>query len=359
MYPVISSRLLKHLSGVRHVGPGQWRIWHDDGEEYSVRLAFDHTAPAKLQERALTDLGSAADSSTSPAHAKRVLFQFITQFEEIETRRPHEYELGTCEIIAQSAQYQKEILVQRSPIPAAEFDEIIVIAQLLRCLLISSEISDVNGNYTDFMDGSDIHVLRPEGEDAYWGLESSITIQRYNDDDRGRDHQIWKHCKGLPAILKKAIGNLQHLMFRRRPRDLPCLIYSFCLLALIVSSLRTLAPFMAPISPAADELDAILQTLCDLYLFCSGNVHPLVDDIDLSRYTSLSEDDTVAIKHFQSLNQLWREFGKIDSSQAFKAHTLIPLSHLEVHDSRVVERGFQSMIEHFAFYDDYCGPASG
>ncbi|KAL8627522.1 hypothetical protein Q9189_006786 [Teloschistes chrysophthalmus] len=302
---------------VRHIGPGLWRILHPNGEEYRLRLAFDQTPHSAIEENALTDLNLTTGSAKPLQHGKVDLFEFLTQFEEIHSRKPRQWEHGTGDLIVQCAKYQKEILTHRPPASARAFDQDTLIAQLLRCFLLSAEINDVNGWYTPwgFMDNDfNVIVMRDEGEDDYWGLEPSITVQLFNTSGSGykrtRRNTLGQH-QSFSAILETAIANLQRLIFRRRPQDIPCLIYSLCLLALTVSALSvTHAPFLLPVKLAGEELDDTFQTLCDLYLFSLGHAHPLRDEVDMAAYASSVDDDPVSVKHFDALNRLWQQFGE-------------------------------------------------
>ncbi|KAL8687497.1 MAG: hypothetical protein Q9218_006347 [Villophora microphyllina] len=338
------ARLLINALDVRHVGPGLWRIHHDAGEEYNIRLAFDVTPRSTIEEATLTDLNPTTGSAIPLRQEKLDLFEFLKQFQEIETRNPRQWETETCELIVQCATYQQEILIQKSPLSTHAFDQATLVAQLLRCFLVSFEISDANSYYTPhgFMSGgSNIEVMRDEGNDDYWGLQSSVTVERIRlPSSRGKDRQrsTWEQHQGFLPTLKKAIANLQRLIFRCQPQDIPCLIYSLCLLALTLSALSTPhAPFLVPVKTAAKGLGNTFETLCDLYCFSSVVFqHPLKNEVDLAAYALSVDHDPIAVKHFEALNQLWQKF--------------------DPDDEGIVLRGFHYQIDHFAHFDGYCGP---
>ncbi|KAL8775902.1 MAG: hypothetical protein Q9194_003521 [Teloschistes cf. exilis] len=302
-----------------------------------IQLAFDQTPRSTIEEDALTDLNPTTGSAKPLQHRKIDIFEFLTQFEEIHSRKPRQWEQGTCDLIVQCAKYQSEILTHRPPASARAFDEDTLVAQLLRCFLLSAEINDVNGWYTPwgFMDdGSNNVVMRDEGQDKHWGLESSITVQLLNTSGSGYE-RMRRNTRGqhqsFSAVLKTAIANLQRLIFRRQPQDVPCLIYSLCLLALTVSALSvTHAPFLHPVKLAGEELDDTFRTLCDLYLFSLGYAHPLRDEVDMAAYASSVDDDPVSVKHFDALNRLWQRFGerKRGLDLNFLHYILIPLSQI-------------------------------
>lgn len=304
------------LIAVRHIGPRHWCIQHDDGQEYDLVLGFEQTPNAIVEEFAMNDLEIDWDPSLSPNHAKRALFRFLGQFEELEHRWRNMFEIGTCEIIAQCARYQKDILIQRSPMSDKTFEDSILLVQLLRCWLVSSDLSEVDGNYgrSRFTRDDDTYDVRPEGVDDYYGLEASITIRRH-----ARYRSLRSPHQGILPLLKKAISNTQRIMFRRQPKDLPAGIYSLCILAMIVKNFNPMGDFLNSVESIGEELDDIYHTLCDLYIFCSGNVHPFTDQIDMMTYTSAVNNDPVAISHFKWLHEKWKEAGKLNTQPYAKS----------------------------------------
>ncbi|KAL9019307.1 MAG: hypothetical protein Q9185_003385 [Variospora sp. 1 TL-2023] len=100
---------------------------------------------------------------------------------------------------------------------------------------------------------------------------------------------------------------MQRVIIRRRPQDLPHLLYSLCLLALIRSCLQPSAQFLTPILEAGDEIEEILRTFCKLYLLCSDDTHPLTEHFDPAKYAKTVNNDPVAVQHFDILNRLWKE----------------------------------------------------
>ncbi|KAL8725004.1 MAG: hypothetical protein Q9166_007627 [cf. Caloplaca sp. 2 TL-2023] len=298
---------------LQHLGPGQWRIWHDDGVIYNLNLKFHHTPYDIVKKRTLVDLDPRFDYRNMPMRSINFLFVFLNQFEEFDARCPNWHESGTECLINQCAQYQKDILVRESPILPDQFDQVTLVAMLLRCLVMSLDISKVDGNYSRLcvLDGPGVLEMRPEEDSDYWGLSPAITIQRIDRPSNQRKNMRASNSpESLPVILTKAVATAQHIISRRRPQDFPCLIYCLCLLNLIAGALRTEAEFMSPVGPAKDMLYDILYTLCDLYTFCSGDVHPLMEDIDISAYQVLADNDPIAVRHFEALSQLWKEAGE-------------------------------------------------
>lgn len=292
---------------MRHIVPRHWRIQHEGGPEYDPVLGFEQTPHAIVEEYTLNDWKTDWDPSVSPKHMKRALFRFLSQYEELEHRWRSRYATGTCKIVAHAARCQKEILIQRSPMSAKTSKDSTLLVKLLRCFLISVDISEVDTNYgrSRFTRGNDTYDVRPDGVDDYYGLQPSITIQR-----RARHRSLGSPHQRILPLLKKAISNTQRIVFRRQPKNLPCGIYSLAILAMIVANFQPLANFLDPVRSIGEELDDIYRTLCDLYIFCSGNLHPFTDQIDTMNHTSAVNDNPVAVSHFKWLHQMWKEAGK-------------------------------------------------
>lgn len=252
------------------------------------------------------------DFSQHLEQSKSLLFKFIDQFEEVKTRWRNKYEEGTFLLIASAARYQKELLAPYTRVSADKQDEATLIATLLRCLVMADDIFAVDMYWSTLiiLKKSEVRELRSEANTDYWGLESSVTVQPIpRSSRRSIQAQVRKYPQGLPTTLKRAIAVVQQVMFKRRPQDLPYLIYSLVLLDLIVLALQPWAKFMVPVAEAGDDVQGILKTLCDLYLFCSDNMHPLSEGFDISKYEALVDSDTIAVEHFQALNQRWKETG--------------------------------------------------
>lgn len=263
------------------------------------------------------DLDSTVDSYYRPQQSGQLLFGFLGQFAEVESRWRNQYEHGTLELLRQCAEYQQEILRRHPTIPADEFDQFTVIVALLRCVVITHQLIEVDGSYLRSwpVDDGSVHVFLDEGLHGYYGLQSLITVQKIpRTEEPDADAAIRERPQGLPITLKRAIGSLQRLLFRRRPHDLPCLIYSLCLLAIVRGNLRPLADFMSPVTEAGDEVDGILQRLCDLYLYCSDGIHPLTEHYNASQYGAKVDRDPIAVRHFHILHRLWEHMGEISTS---------------------------------------------
>lgn len=272
----------------------------------------------------MMDLDPTVDSFHHPQRSRQLLFDFLGQFDEVESRWRNFYESGTNELLRQCAEYQKEILNRDPRIPADEFNQSTIIVALLRCVVITRQLSEVDGTYSRSwpVDDGRVHVFQDEGPSDYWGLRSSITVQKTPRAKKpGGDGAIRRRPRGLPMTLKRAIGCMQRLMFSRRPHDLPCLVYSLCLLALVRGGLEPLADFMSPIKEAGNEVAEILQRLCDLYLYCSEDVHPLSENYDASQYAVKVDNDPIAVKYFQLLHRLWKHMGEILYPVIEYAHT--------------------------------------
>ncbi len=269
----------------------------------------------------MTDLDPTVDSYHRPQQSRQLLFDFLGQFDKAESRWPKWYEHGTYELLRQCAQYQQDMLRRDPTIPADEFNHSTIIVALLRCVVITHQLSEVDGYYSSSwpVDDGSVHVFRDEGLHGHFGLQPLITVQKMPRAEKSAaDAAIRERARGLPTTLKRAIGSLQRLLFSRRPHDLPCLIYSLCLLALVRGNLRPLADFMSPVNEAGDEVADILQRLCALYLYCSDDIHPLTEHYNASQYAAKVDNDPIPVRHFGVLHQLWEDMGELSTSTCRK-----------------------------------------
>lgn len=324
--------LEESFQGLAHVGPGVFHFRHHNGEEYKTKVGFTHTPRDVVESSTVLDL----DTAKCPQYleqSKSCILKFLNQFEDIQNRGRNKHEEGTFLLIAGAARYQKELLAPYTRIPAEQRDEATLIATMLRCFVMTDDIFAVEVNWSCLIDliDNEVHELRPEAHSEYWGLESAVTVQRLpkSSGRRSIEDQVRKYPQGLPATLKKAIGTLQQVMFKRRPQDIPCLIYSLALLDLITHSLKPSAKFMSPIAEAGNNLLDILKTLCDLCIFCSKGVHPLSEDSDISKYEALVDKDAAVVEEFRAMNKMWKDLG--------------------IKDGDVSDKGFYSRIDGFAY----------
>ena len=232
---------------VCHIGPGQWDIWHSGGERVRLILAFNDIPHDLVQESTITDLGAVVESAKTLEKAKSALMKFLDQFEQVESRWPHRYEDGTEDLLSLYAQYQKDLLIRRSPISAKDFGEVIIVAQLLRALLLPSDLFDaeIDDTALRFLDGSDTCEIRPECKNEDGEIDSSITVRRYFEprNSHTRSSKTGEPL-GVAVLLRRAIADIQRLMLRSRSQDFPGFIYSLCLLELIAAVFRSRTEFM-------------------------------------------------------------------------------------------------------------------
>lgn len=266
------------------------------------------------------DLDPTVDFSNRPRESRTHLLKILDQFAEVQSRWRNWFEERTLLLIAHCARYQRHILAQTEDIPADnKINRSTLVAALLRCLVITHQINEVDSNLGcfDTIRNSGLDVIRDEGFEDYWGLQPLLTVERIRRRGRRRmmENQTRAYLHEFPATLKRAIATTQVVIMNRRPRDIPCLTYSLSPLALIAQSLKPLAEFMSPIAEAGKEIEQILRTLCDLYIFCFENLHPFAEPYDITMYAAMVQSDPIPVAHFQTLNRLWVEAGKIGFSQ--------------------------------------------
>ena len=108
------------------------------------------------------------------------------------------------------------------------------------------------------------------------------------------------------SMIEDIVRITQRLHFRRRPKDWPSLFCVLCLLKLILDQINGF-PFLDTFGCAHGALESVWSMLCQLYHVCTKGNHPLTHDWSVEEYTSLVENDTLAIAHFRFLNDMWIE----------------------------------------------------
>ncbi|KAL8992328.1 MAG: hypothetical protein Q9169_007184 [Polycauliona sp. 2 TL-2023] len=192
-------------------------------------MAFDQTPSEIVKKRTLVDLDPRLDFRNMPMRSINFLFNFHNQFEELDTRLLNRHEPGTLRLLRQCAHYQKDMLVRESPISPDQFESVTLVATLLRCFVMSQDLSEVDGCYSRLQsfDSAGMLEMRPEKDSKYFGFSSSITVERIPGPTGSREPRSANtSAENFPVVLTKAVALTQQTIFRRRPRDVPGLVYS-------------------------------------------------------------------------------------------------------------------------------------
>jgi hypothetical protein len=65
---------------------------------------------------------------------------------------------------------------------------------------------------------------------------------------------------------------------------------------------------------AGKALDEDISILCGLFYFYTKGDYPLRDKWNRSGYYKLVKGDKLALEHFDGLNEMWLEFGKLPTN---------------------------------------------
>jgi len=244
--------------------------------------------------------------SETNIHTTPAIIAFVKQFHEINNRWDNRYEPVTEGIITLCAEMQENILEERRPgyESLSEIDLILVSA--LRILGLSYNIADVDANLRHVSE-AEFHeaAMFVEPEDVSIDQNPSITISRH---DPASSTLAEADGTLLATLIQELVGKTQRLLIRGRFRDLPVLICVLYLLKLIEKSITCVVQYID--LPNLDRGFAfICNELCRLYDAASKGHNPLVDAWDRSEYAKLVGLHTLALAHFEALNNLWVDGG--------------------------------------------------
>jgi hypothetical protein len=84
-----------------------------------------------------------------------------------------------------------------------------------------------------------------------------------------------------------------------------------CLLTIISGALSPMIDWMQSLEAPSVFLEDTLSDLCRLYYLCTAGRHPLTDDWAIEEYERLVQGNKSAITHYQLLNELCCEGGRL------------------------------------------------
>ena len=285
------------IEGLAGFGSSEWFLPIGDGFNLRIRMKYDDP---KFEIR---DYGLSSYLAATQPQSKDSLRDFLKQFHDINTRWGNYYEPATEDLITLCAQIQEDILSRTLRMPANLSEESLLIALSLRTLAFAHNLSMVTMNLPlgsnvgmNFLQPEVIQDKNPSVE--IWTCSPATeSASAYLGHDGGRQ---------FSSMIEDIVGITQRLLFRRRPKDWPSLFCVLFLLNLILQEIRVRL-WVDTFDCAYEALKSVWSMLCQLYHVCTKGNHPLTHDWSVEEYTSLVENDTLAIAHFRFLNNMWVE----------------------------------------------------
>lgn len=234
------------------------------------------------------------------------LLDFLEQFQDVNSYWDNYYHQYTVDLIRRCAVFQTALLSRRSSSPPDSWDNPVLIALSLRCLVLTHEISMVVSNLSigAFEDNeTHIRVERDDEWDPSIEISRSLTASQASVIDLKQDDK-----ESLSSMLEEILQTTQRLMFRRRPEDWPQLICTLFLIKLISDNFNaSFMRWMRSLEQTSQAMKSVFAILCRLYDICSKGLHPLSSDWKREEYAKLVNDDKVLVDCFQWFNNMWLE----------------------------------------------------
>lgn len=196
----------------------------------------------------------------------------MKQFHDVNSRWDNYYGPITENVITLYAEIQEDTLSRTSRILVNLLEEILLIILSLRMLTFAHNFLLVEWNFPG-VPRVETFFLQPK---MIRDKNPSLEVWRCDPATESESACLGHDAGGqLSLMIEDIVRITQRLYFRRRPKDWPSLFCVLCLLKLI--------------------LDEIRFSLFDT--FCTKGNHPLTHDWSVEEYTSLVENDTLAIAH--------------------------------------------------------------
>lgn len=282
------------------LGSGEWFLRGEDNTTFRISISYDEFAPIFRDFRPIAGRVTALSQPAIP------LLDFLEQFQDVNSYWGNYHERHTVDLIRRCAVFQTALLSRRSSSPPDSWDNPVLIALSLRCLVLTHEISMVVSNLSSgaFEDNeTHIRVERDDEWDPLIEISRSLTASQASVIDLKQDDK-----ESLSSMLEEILQTTQRLMFRRRPEDWPQLICTLFLIKLISDNFNTsLMRWMRSLEQTSQAMKSVFAILCRLYDICSKGLHPLSRDWKREEYAKLVNDDKVLVDCFQWFNNMWLE----------------------------------------------------
>jgi hypothetical protein len=308
LFRVLPQRLIVSLKGLPGFGSSEWFLPTGDGFSLRIRMKYDDP------DFEIHDHGLSSYLAATRPQSKDSLLEFLKQFHDINSRWDNQYGPVTENAIILCAEIQEDTLSRTSQIPANLSEEILLIALSLRALAFAHNFTLFEWNFP-WVPHVETFFLQPK---MIRDKNPSLEVWRCDPATESESAFLGHDGGGqLSSMIEDIVRITQRLHFRRRPKDWPSLFCVLCLLKLILDEIRLFDTFNC----ARDALESVLSMLCQLYHVCTKGNHPLTHDWSVEEYTSLVENDTLAIAHFRLLNDTWVE----GTSTSFLCTTILRL----------------------------------
>ncbi|KAF4161762.1 hypothetical protein CNMCM6936_003098 [Aspergillus lentulus] len=256
-----------------------------------------------------------------------LLQEFLSQFQDINSRWGQWYERSTESLLSSAAQLQADLL-RESPNLTDLSGENTVIALALHCLLLVRDFDYVDTEILDlteeelFAYGSPVVIQEPsydanrllpivEVYRAIWreqALRESPTPLPWaspNTEAVNVSKPGYHIESGLDATLTHISECLFRLLDSRDPRHWPTVLYGLVILILICGCLSPTGRWLKSVRYAGSSLTPLSRDLARYYYICTDGGRIISDGWDEGDYAAQVGQYRVALDYARILHELW------------------------------------------------------
>ena len=244
--------------------------------------------------------------------------RFLHQFSDLSDRWLNHFEPLTFHLIERAAQFSEHNCV--ATYETLNDDETCPILLALQCLSMSRDLSDLWGNLgwgnaSRNMTSEYLHIQDPciVRRDSRPDMMARIDLWRLDGHEKIPDSRRY-----LPStfkyLLKEAFSTIQKTLLRGQPRDWPTAFYAIGLLTFVYSNLSLGYEAFGLSQETPEFSKRALLHLSELFLYVTGDMHPMHNDLDLFWYEVVVGGDVIPMDHYHDLHYWWTQTSECKNS---------------------------------------------
>lgn len=271
---------------------------HTEEGAFLLKLNYTECGRKLMARSTIRDLSEFDEPSEEAS-----CFAFLSQLRDVLSEWGTFFTLHTQNLLVDAADLQCILLRSAD---GKICDKNCTILTALRCLFIINDFSWVQSFMTHgnryLLEWDFDHYKRLQPPYAFEGSsepEPFLEVSKCPDADMPTTKV--DEANNIRILLQKAFESAQSLLLRGRPKDWPAAFYTLLILQLVQTILSEAASFTDALVPAGIATRNAMLNLVQLFLYCAGDTHPLVDELDKEWYSlilgSVSEVRSISVQH--------------------------------------------------------------
>ena len=283
------------------LGTGEWFL--PGGGSDHVKITHDTLSMPSI----IRDFVEVAGRVTSLSQPAIPLLDFLEQFHDIENRWPGHFDSRTrdCrDLIAKCAKFQTALIHDKpfslETIPRGS----LLIALTLRCLTLTREMPLLTASTLQYR--GDSNGLSSWTVERIYDLNPIIELSDSPEEsDLSSDMPDQSHGESISSMLEDLLSIIQTNMMRRKPQDWPALLFTLCLLCIIINCFGANDFLADSFFDSFAALRDVFYILCDLFDITSKGFLPLQERWPKEAYSKLVNDEDHLVEAFQWVHDVW------------------------------------------------------